>query len=140
MDTPVIKELKKKEVKSVENFIDLSRSKILVIYPKGDEDIYSLNELIINVLNITDELIEYQEDISIDEIVRKLRSGNYSDLYFESKLSQEQIKLLHQIYEFDHSIIIKIYQSNKLIKGRLIEFILNYQKYKFVNHKGNVIS
>lgn len=140
MDTPVIKELKKKEVKSVENFIDLSRSKILVIYPKGDEDIYSLNELIMNVLNITDELIEYQEDISIDEILSKLRSGNYSDLYFESKLSQEQIKLLHQIYEFDHSIIIKIYQSNKLTKGRLIEFILNSQKYKFINQKGNVIS
>ena len=105
MDTPVIKELKKKEVKSVENFIDLSRSKILVIYPKGDEDIYSLNELIMNVLNITDELIEYQEDISIDEILSKLRSGNYSDLYFESKLSQEQIKLLHQIYDRAHIIV-----------------------------------
>ena len=88
------------------------------------------------MLNITDELIEYQEDISIDEVVCKLKSGNFSDLYFESKLPQEQIELLHQIYEFDHSIIIKIYQSNALIIGRLIEFILNSQKYNFLNQIG----
>lgn len=140
MDIPVIKEVEKIEVIPVENIIDLTRSKILVIYPKGEEDIPFLNDLIKNLLNITDELIEYQEDISIEEIVCKLKSGNYSDLYFESKLSQEQIELLHQIYEFDHSIIIRIYQSNKLIIGRLIEFILKSQKYNFLNQKGTVIS
>jgi len=140
IDLPVTKKIEETKIRSVESIIDLSMAKILVIYPKGDKSILSLNETLKNVLNITESIIDYIEDISITEIVDKVKSGIYSDLYIETILSKEQTESLYQIYEFDHSIMIKIFKSNKLTLGRLISFILNSQKYKFLNQKGNEIT
>ena len=122
-----------------EETIDIANAKILVVYPHMDRSYKSLNSIVEKVYQLPNDMIdalEYQTSITIKDITQYLEAGNYSDVFIEAMLTQEDILELYKLYVYDHSVVIKIFQNSSLTLGRLISFLVNSQKYQALKQEG----
>ena len=138
-DKPKIVNITKPIKKNIEEAIDISKAKILIVYPHADRSFESKTTIIEKVYQLPNETIdvfEYQKTITIKDIIHYLKSGYYCDVFIEAMLTQEDILELHEVYEFDHSVVIKIFQNSSLTLGRLISFLVHSQKYLSLKKEG----
>ena len=127
----------------IDEVVDIANAKILIVYPHADRSFTTLSTIIDKVYQLPNEMIdafEYQTSITIEDIIQHLEVGNYSDVFIEAMLSQEDISELHKIFEFDHSVVIKIFQNSSLTLGRLISFLVHSQKYQALKQEGVLVS